>query len=727
MYAQVLVEYGVKKLDKTFTYLIDNSIKDVLQIGMKVKVPFGKKYINGFVVGIIDKVDDNFDIKVVKEIVDKDLVLNDELLQMGKYLKELTLCNLITAYQTMLPSSLKVKDQKSNYNKYNIYISLNKNIDLEKYKINNSKCKKQIELINYLQSNNKVLKKEIKTSALKTLIEKGIVVEQRVKKYRIEVLEQVVQDNKLTSEQFAVYQNIATNLDKENTYLIYGVTGSGKTEVYIHLIRKVIKNKKRALVLVPEITLTTQIVKRFYERFSSKVAIFHSALSDGEKYDEYTKIKNNEVDVIVGTRSAVFTPINNLGIIIIDEEHSENYKQQNTPRYQTIDMAKFRSKYHQIPLVLGSATPSLESMARAKKNVYKYLELKSRIGSSKLPTIKLVDMQVQLKKRNMIFSDVLEEKIKMRLQRHEQIIILLNRRGYSTIITCQNCGYTFKCPHCDITLTYHKSSNHLRCHYCGYTLIKRQTCPSCNEEALNYYGMGTEKLENELKRKFPEARIVRMDVDTTTKKGAHDKIIKAFQNHDYDILIGTQMIAKGLDFKSVTLVGVVNADLSLNMPDFKARERTFSLLTQVAGRSGRSNNLGEVIIQTMNPDDEVLNFVVNNDYEGFYKSEMAKRHALDYPPYYYLVSIKVASKDYDIASKEANKASKYLKRNLNPKTIILGPTPANQFRINNIYRFQIIIKYKFDSNLNKVIKTLDELYATSKNVNLEIDMSALTI
>ncbi len=727
MYADVLVEYNVKTLDKTFTYKISKSIINILQIGMKVKVPFGNSYINGIVLNIKDNIDNIDNIKEVKEIVNPNLKLNQELLEMGKYLKKQTLCSLISAYQTMLPSSLKVKNQKSNYELYDTYLILNKDLDVNKYILENKNCKAQIEIIKTLQNNNKLLKKEIKSSSLKTLINKKIVLEEKVKKYRLNPQSKKVQDFPLTKEQQIAFETIKNSLNKQDTFLLYGITGSGKTEVYIHLIKEVIKNNKQALLLVPEITLTTQLVKRFYERFGSKVAIFHSALSDGEKYDEYQKIVNNEVDVIVGTRSAIFTPINNLGLIIIDEEHSENYKQDNMPRYNTLDMAKFRAKYHHIPIVLGSATPSLESMARAKKGLYKLVTLQKRVNDYGLPDINIVDMKEEMKKRHPIFSELLIQKIKNRLEKHEQVIILLNRRGYSTIITCQNCGYTYKCPNCDISLTYHKTTNNLRCHYCGYTLLKPDKCPQCHEEALNYYGLGTEKLEKMLQKEFSKARIVRMDVDTTTRKGAHEKILADFQNYKYDILLGTQMISKGLDFAKVTLVGVINADLSLNMPDFMARERTFSLLTQTSGRSGRRKEKGEVIIQTFNPDNEILKLVQNNNYLGFYQYEMQNRHTLAYPPYYYLVSIKVASYDYEACSKEANKIVKFLKTNLSKETIILGPSTANQFRINNIFRFQIIIKYKKDDNLNKAMTELDQIYAINKLVNLEIDLSPYTI
>ena len=480
-------------------------------------------------------------------------------------------------------------------------------------------------------------------------------------------------------------------------------------------------------MLVPEISLTTQIVNRFYDRFGPEVAIFHSALSDGERFDEYLKILRNEVKIVVGTRSAIFTPLNNLGLIILDEEHSENYKQDSNPRYHATDMADYRAKYHNIPLILGSATPSLESMARAQKGVYEYIEMTKRIGTSTLPTVKIIDMAEEMKKRNTIFSEELINKICDRLISNEQSIILLNRRGYSTVITCKSCGYTYECPHCDITLTYHKSSNNLRCHYCGYTVFKGEECPECKEKALIDYGLGTEKLEQELAKKVPDARIIRMDADTTSTKGSHQEIIDKFKNHEYDILLGTQMISKGLDFPLVTLVGVINADTTLNIPDFRSGERTFSLLSQVAGRAGRGEKKGEVILQTYNPDNFTLKCVQENDYMKFYNYEMNNRHKLDYPPYYYLTSIKIASSDYDIASKEITKVKRYLEKNISKKSIILGPTTASMFKVKNIYRFQIIVKYKVDPMLQKTLKELDELYKLNTKANIEIDNNPLQV
>ncbi len=493
--------------------------------------------------------------------------------------------------------------------------------------------------------------------------------------------------------------------------------------MYLNLISKVIDGGKTAIMLVPEISLTTQIARRFYGIFGDKVAIFHSSLSEGEKHDEYQKILRKEVSVVVGTRSAIFTPLSNLGIIIIDEEHSENYKQDNNPRYHAIDMALFRSKYNNIPLVLGSATPTLESMARAKKGIYKLLTLPNRIGEAKLPIVKLIDMQPEMKKGNLIFSGELIDKVKEKLNLNEQVIILLNRRGYSTIITCQSCGYTYKCPHCDISLTYHKTSNNLRCHYCGYTIFKSDICPKCKEKSMKFLGCGTEKLELELQKKVSEAKIIRMDMDTTSNKGSHERIINDFSEGKYNILLGTQMISKGFDFPKVTLVGVINADQSLNIPDYKSHERTFELLSQVSGRAGRSTLKGEVLIQTFNPDNYALQCVRNNDYESFYNYEMNLRKKLSYPPYYYLCSIKIASNSFDEAGSESKKVKEYLKKNLSEETIILGPTIANILKINNIYRFQIIIKYKKDERLYSSLKDLDKIYMTNKKVNLEFDFN----
>ena len=726
MYAEVLIEYSAKAIDKTFTYIIPDHLRNDIKIGMKVLIPFGTKTINGFVTNITNEFKDTYELKTIVDIVDKYLCLNKEMMELGEYLQSKTLCTKIAAYQTMLPSALKVKDKKNNYTKYVTYIVLNSTKEqIEAYINNNPRKKNNIEILLSLLNDNKQLKNKFTSLNVKQLLEEGLIKEEQEQVYRLNKEKKEIERFTLSEQQENAINQIDLNTNK--TYLLHGVTGSGKTEVYMQLIEKTIKNNKTAIMLVPEISLTTQIVNRFYDRFGPEVAIFHSALSDGERFDEYLKILRNEVKIVVGTRSAIFTPLNDLGLIILDEEHSENYKQDSNPRYHATDMADYRAKYHNIPLILGSATPSLESMARAQKGVYEYVEMTKRIGTSTLPTIKIIDMAEEMKKRNTIFSEELINKICDRLISQEQAIILLNRRGYSTVITCKSCGFTYTCPHCDITLTYHKTSNNLRCHYCGYTVFKGEECPECKEKALADYGLGTEKLEQELAKKVPDARIIRMDADTTSTKGSHQEIIDKFKNHEYDILLGTQMISKGLDFPLVTLVGIINADTTLNIPDFRSGERTFSLLSQVAGRAGRGEKKGEVILQTYNPDNFTLKCVQENDYMKFYNYEMNNRHKLDYPPYYYLTSIKIASSDYDIASKEITKVKRYLEKNISKKSVILGPTTASMFKIKNIYRFQIIVKYKVDPMLQKTLKELDEIYKLNNKASIEIDNNPLQV
>ncbi len=716
MFANVLIEYPVKSLDKTFTYLIPDKFKDTIQIGMKVTVPFGKKAVSGVVLGFTD-VKPDFE---MKEIISLDMPyfhLNDEQLEMGKFIKEKTLCTLISAYQTILPSSLKINDKARMMDKYTIYLELNKEYpDLDNYLKINERFVGQITIIHDLLKQGRVLKSDYALSSVKTLLKHNVIKEIKERNYRINNNEIKSHNIQMNDDQLQVFN--AVNLNEFNTYLLQGVTGSGKTLVYMELIDRVIKEGKTAIVLVPEICLTTQTVKRFYERFGNLIAVFHSALSEGEKFDEYQKIYNEEVKVVVGTRSCIFVPLNNLGLIVIDEEHSDTYQQDNNPRYNAIDVAKFRCERWNIPLLLASATPSLESRARASKGVYKLLRLDKRVNDLKMPDIKIIDMKKEIT-RNPIFSSELSMQIIKRISQKEQVILLLNRRGFSTFITCKECGFAYRCPNCDITLTYHKSTNRLRCHYCGYNIIKDETCPSCGKDALSYLGLGTEKVEEELHKIIPSAKVIRMDQDTTSKKGSYQKIIDAFANHEYDILLGTQMISKGLDFKDVTLVGIINADTSLNIPDFKSSEKTFSLLYQTAGRSGRFNKQGSVIIQTFNPDNDIFKFILDNNYDAFYQHEMKIRHVLKYPPYTYLLLIKVSSKDYDYLSKEVNIIKKDIERNVTKDTLVLGPNPAPVFRINNVYTFQIVLKYTKDNLLVNTLKKLDDKYTIMNNINID--------
>lgn len=583
MYAKVIVEIGVKNVDRMFTYIIPKSIKEDIKIGSRVKVGFGSRIIEGFVLEIDNTFEGNYELKEIISLVDKEPILNEEMLYLGKCIANTTLCSLISAYQVMLPKALKAKNNTSINKKEKKTISLNKdNVEIDNY-ISKCRYNNQIEILNYLKEHEKMDISKM-TSAINTLIKKELIKLVFEEEYRYKISEsgkyKVVN---LTNEQQKVVDSV--ELKENNTYLLYGVTGSGKTEVYMSLIDKVLCLGKTAIMLVPEISLTPQIVDRFVTRFKENIAILHSGLSDGERYDEYRKIKEKKVNIVVGARSAIFAPLENLGIIIIDEEHTSTYKQDNHPRYNAIDVALLRGKYHKCPVLLGSATPSLESFARAGNGIYKLLTLTNRIGNSKLPKVNIVDMTYEVKKGNFILSKILKDKINEKLEKKEQIILLLNRRGYASIITCRDCGNVFKCPNCDISLTYHKTSNTFRCHYCNYTKKNNNKCDKCGSSNISDYGIGTEKLEEELHKIYPNSRIVRMDVDTTKRKGSHEEIINSFGRHDYDILLGTQMIAKGLDFPLVTLVGVINADASLNIPDFRSSERTFQLLNQVDRKS----------------------------------------------------------------------------------------------------------------------------------------------
>lgn len=716
MYVEVLVEIKAKNLDKTFTYKTNDSH---VKVGSRVLVPFGHQKLEGFVLNIHNNKPD-YEVKEIISLIDSDPVLNSEMLKLGKYISKKTLCNLISAYQTMLPNALKVKNGRVINKKMVSYIEL---ID-ESYI---TKSLSQNKIIDLLKKEKKVQKRElnkISVSSVNTLIKNNIIKETIEEEYRIKNEVKAVVDNKeLTAEQKVVLSKI--KYDNFKPYLIHGVTGSGKTEVYMRIIENVLSSKKEAIVLVPEISLTPQLVSIFKSRFGSKIAILHSGLSDGEKYDEWRKIERREVSIVIGARSAIFAPFTNLGVIIIDEEHSSTYKQENTPKYNAIDIALYRAKNYNIPVILGSATPSIESYTRAKTGIYELCTMTKRVNDS-LPSVTLVDMKDEIKKGNRIISSVLRSKINEKLKRGEQVIILLNRRGHSTVCTCHSCGFTLKCPKCDIPLTFHKSTNIMRCHYCGYGIKKPDICPECESKDINFFGMGTEKLEQYIKDQFESANIVRMDQDTTSTKGAHEKIINDFKSEKYNILIGTQMISKGLDFPKVTLVGVINADQSLNIPDFRSAERTFQLLNQVAGRAGRSDLSGEVIFQGFNMDHYSIKKACQNDYEGFYNEELRIRKILNYSPYFNLCLIKIKDKNFEDAYKEANKIVNYLKNKNMKDVIVLGPSPSMIPKINNIYNEQVIIKFKNTNELMKELTFIRDRYRTSK-VLVDIDINPIRL
>ena len=722
MYVSVLTQIGAKAVDQTFFYHVPKLLENNIKIGVRVRIPFGNMILDGFVLGISDNSSyDNSKIKDIINVIDKEPVLNKEMLLLGKYMSDNLLASLSSCYQVMLPKALKAEVKSNIKIKYDRYLHRIKSIEeIDRY-IGNCKYESQINLLCKLKEGDILITKM--SSSINTIIKYGFasIIYEECKRYKYDGISNYKRVN-LTDKQRLVSDTIISSFGKSDTFLLYGVTGSGKTEVYMDVIEKAINNGKSAIMLVPEIGLTPQIVGKFISRFGNVISVLHSKLSDSERYDEYRKITNGESKIVIGTRSAIFVPFNNIGVIIIDEEHTSSYKQDNNPRYSAINVAEWRSKYHNCPLVLGSATPSLESFAKAGNHVYKLLSLTERAGGSVLPNVNIIDMKEEAKKGNFILSDILKNKIGEVLDRGEQAIILLNRRGYSSTISCKECGYVYKCPNCDITYTYHKSSNNLKCHYCGYSMVLPNKCSICGSDNLKDYGLGTEKLEETLNSLY-KARIVRMDVDTTSKKGQHQKIIDDFGEHKYDILIGTQMIAKGLDFPLVTLVGVVSIDSSLTSPDYRASENTFQLLSQVSGRAGRSENKGEVIVQTFNPDHYAITLAKNHDYIDFYKEEMKVRKMLKYSPYYYMVLVSITSKDYELGFKEANKIGSYIRNNISSDSIVLGPTMANMFKVNNIYHYQIIIKYRKDDSLMKVLKFIIDMQVKNNKIDVSIDFN----
>ncbi|CUB20311.1 Primosomal protein N' [Bacillus safensis] len=570
------------------------------------------------------------------------------------------------------------------------------------------------------------------SQTLKTFIQEGLLTESYEEVYRDPYRDREFTPSAsldLTPEQREAAKHIhqAVSDDQHETFLLHGVTGSGKTEIYLQTIDHVLQKGKEAIVLVPEISLTPQMVQRFKERFGSNVAVLHSGLSTGEKYDEWRKIHRKEVKLVVGARSAVFAPFENLGMIIIDEEHESSYKQEEMPRYHAKDVAIERAVRHQCPVVLGSATPSLETYARAKKGVYTLLSLKHRVNQQKLPHVSLIDMREELRNGNRsMFSEELMIRLKEVLERKEQAVLFLNKRGYSSFVMCRDCGYVEQCPHCEISLTYHRYQKRLKCHYCGHEAPVPAECPECHSEHIRYFGTGTQRVEEELTKVLPEARVIRMDVDTTSRKGAHEKLLTSFGNKEADILLGTQMIAKGLDFPDVTLVGVLSADTSLHIPDFRSSEKTFQLLTQVSGRAGRHEKAGSVIIQSYTPSHYSIELTKQHDYEAFYEQEMLHRRHQSYPPYYFLAMVTVSHEEVTKAAHVTDQIVQFLKINCAPNTRILGPAASPIAKIKDRYRYQCVIKYKRENELASLLRKIQDHYQKEmeqKQLMISIDMN----
>lgn len=533
----------------------------------------------------------------------------------------------------------------------------------------------------------------------------------------------------LTYEQKLAFDKITESIGRGNNekFLIKGVTGSGKTEIYLQTIDFAIKNGGQAIVLVPEIALTPQMVERFKSRFGEKVAVMHSRLSLGERYDQWKKVRDGEVDVVVGARSAIFAPFDKLKLIIIDEEHETSYKSESKPKYHAKVIAEKRSQLEGCTIVLGSATPSVETYFESTSGKYVLLELKNRVNNFDMPKVKIVDMRKELEDGNRsIFSKALFDELSINLENGQQSILFLNRRGYSTFVSCRACGYVVSCPNCNISLTYHSYNNVLMCHYCGHTQRNPSTCPSCSSKYIKYFGIGTQKVEMEIQKLFPNAKTLRMDVDTTSTKFAHQRILDSFKNDGVDILIGTQMIAKGLDFPNVTLVGVISADTSLNIDDYRAGERTFQLMTQVAGRSGRGQIKGRVVIQTYQPDNFSILTAQKHDYDLFYSEEIKIRKALNYPPFNDIVAIIISHNDNNKLKEISSNIYNDIKLAIDSKKItnnciIFEPTPAPLSKIKQLYRWRIIIKINNSEEIKSILSNIEKKYYDIANISIDIN------
>lgn len=722
LYAEVIINSEALEIDRPFTYKVPEEFNNEIKIGQIVKVPFGKgnKTSEGFILNL--KNDDNikFKTKNIAAILVKDPVIDEDDINLIEFLREKTLCKYIDAFRLLIPVGI-MKGAKAKKKKVivlkNEDLSNIKNPDgykkiVEFFKTNSGKYTKS-ELINEHSISQYKLNKLIENEVLS-------IEEESVFRYNDRVYNKDSAKT-LTIEQENIIREYINSDDK--MFLLKGVTGSGKTEVYMKLVERVLLEGKSAIILVPEIALTPQMIERFKGRFGVNVALFHSKLSDGERFDEWFRVKEGKAKVIVGARSAIFLPAKNLGLIIIDEEHENTYKSEQNPKYQTKEIAEYLSELKGCKVILGSATPSIETYYRALTGEMKLLELNSRVDNKPMPPMKVIDMRNELKGGNKsLFSRELFIAIQERLKRKEQIILFLNRRGFSTFVSCRSCGYVFKCDECDISMTYHKNGL-LICHYCGKTKREPRECPKCHSKYVKFFGAGTQRVEEEVKKYFNNAGILRMDVDTTRDKHSYERIYNTFKNGEADILIGTQMVSKGLDFKNVTLVGILAADMSINIPDYRAAERTFQIITQVAGRAGRGDKQGEVLIQTYTPQHYSLQYAVNYDYEGFYEKEFTVRAMMKYPPFGKLLLINGTSKKEELLKNFMHKITMMIKPLVESclDIEILGPIPCMISKVKENYRWQIVIKGEFDSYFSKNIKEI--LYDENKNVYNDIRIS----
>ena len=712
MVAEIIISSSVKTLNRIFDYEIPDNLN--IEIGSRVFVPFGNKKVpeEGIVVGIKEK--SEYKVKKILNVQNEKIDVQN--IELAKWMAKRYICNLSDCLKLMLAPGTTAKNTETRVKEKTInLITLAKDSEEIEEDIENGKIKseKQKNVLEFLINNENATMQDIEIftdcsrNIVNTLIKNGYLEVQEQKVERNPFLHKVenkTTDLKLTEEQ----QNALDSIKDDGEYLLFGVTGSGKTEIYLQLIEKKLKDNKSSIMLVPEISLTPQTVDRFIARFGEdKIAVLHSKLSIGERFDQWNKIKEGRAKIIIGARSAIFAPVKDLGLIIIDEEHDESYKSEMSPRYDAKEIAEYIAKTNKISLILGSATPDLKSYYKAQNGEITLLTLTKRANNSNLPVVEIVDLREELANGNKsMLSRKLQEEIHKNLLMNKQTILFLNRRGFSTFIICRDCGYTVKCKRCDITMTYHKNENKLKCHYCGYEENVVKECPECHSKNIRYFGAGTQKLEDEVHNIFPDATTIRMDVDTVSKKNSHEEILNKFRNENINILIGTQMVVKGHHFPNVTLVGVIAADSSLNLGDFRANEKTFQTLTQVAGRAGRGEYEGKVIVQTYNPDNYAIEYSKMQDYNLFYNTEIELRKQLKYPPFCDIILIDMSAKNLAELKKVAKELHSYLKnRVINEKfgLLLYSPVPSPVEKIKDRYRWRMIIKCKYDDRVNSLL------------------------
>lgn len=724
---EVYVDVAVHGVNHVFHYTLPHGMQVVP--GQAVSVPFGPRHVPALVVGFAAEAPRDLQLKSVAAVLyNGELILTSEQLELASVLAEYYLCPLALILRQMIPFKLTVDASRWQRKKTRqVVVPL---VQSMPHNLPARAVRQRETLAELLATGEMPLSGFSSRSAVKELERRGLVRIVEVDERRSPLIGQIAGETRefeLTSEQVTalgkLWQGLAKN--EAEAYLLHGVTGSGKTEVYLQLIQAALNMSYQCLMLVPEIALTPQMVSRFSARFGDLVAVWHSGLSAGERFDEWQRIKSGEARIVIGARSAIFAPFRELGIIILDEEHEPSYRQEENPRYHTRVVAQLRQKTAGCLLLLGSATPSLETYYASETGRCQRIELTQRIESRALPPVRVVDMRNEFRSGHYsLISRRLQQGLLDCLERKEQAIILLNRRGFASFTLCPECGFVAFCPHCDISLTLHHADNRLHCHYCGYTRPSLQACPDCGSDRIKSQGMGTEKLERTLQELFPDARVGRMDADTTAHRNAHTTMLQDFAEGSYNVLVGTQMIAKGLDFPRVTLVGVVSADIGLFIPDFRAAERTFQLMTQVAGRAGRGTRPGEVIIQSFNPDHYVLAYARNHDYTGFYRHELELRQRAAYPPTGYMVSLLMTNDKEDALMDDAAFLAGLLKRTLGGLTEIIGPTPCGIARIKDYYRWQIILKSRQRVALRQGLSSAISIYHREKrrtNVVMEFD------